>query len=93
MIQKAKAEPKGIPPKVLLRLLYNETLVKIGDRCVDFYTYDVRNLGQDRRSRTRLAKANGYPINRLKSLDFNRERSDFVRSSLLCHALGYTDLK
>ncbi len=75
MMHNAKAEPKGIPPEVLLRLLYNETLVKIGDRCVDFYTYDVRNLGQDRRSRTRLMRMNGHPI-RLKSLDFKRERSD-----------------
>ena len=30
---------------------------------VDFYSYDVRNLGQDHRSRTRLARAYGHPIN------------------------------
>ena len=40
---------------------YNKNTIKIGDMRVDFYTFDVRNLGQDAlASRTRLMRMHGH---------------------------------
>ena len=38
--------------------IYNKIFVFFGDMCLEKYSYEFRNLGQDRRSRTRLARAN-----------------------------------
>ena len=50
--------------------------------CVDLYTYDVREFGQDRRSRTNSARANGH-LNPIENLFSIESVSDQVRSRMM----------
>ena len=54
---------------------YNKKTIKIGDMRVDFYTLDVRNLGQAEGAH-KVGASERTSQNPLKSLDFNGKRSD-----------------